>query len=132
MWTSKTTQLFFEVVNSRRDDEKWQNNLYLEHIKNQITSLIIETLGLSISSSSSTAEQLDDILQGAIDLDERFRQAARREYQAERFPSDEKAEVQKAVQFVISRALIKRGDSDGANDGLEATVMEMKVSCKNT
>ncbi|KAF5607821.1 hypothetical protein FPANT_712 [Fusarium pseudoanthophilum] len=154
MWTSKTTQLLFEAVNSRGDNEKGQNNLYLERIKNQITSLIIETLGLSINSRSSIAEQLDDILQGAIDLDKRFsQQAARWEWmysykgyhegglvfdndlmkldQAEQIPSDEKAEVQKVVQFVISPALIKRGDNDSANDGLEATVMKMVVSCKN-
>ncbi|KAF4496195.1 hypothetical protein FAGAP_7626 [Fusarium agapanthi] len=144
MWTSKTTQLFFEALNSRGGDEKAQNKLYLERIKNQITSLIIEALGLSMNSSDSIAEQLDDILQATIDLDKRFcQQAARWEWkyfyksyhegglvfdgdfmkldQAESFSSDEIARVQKVVQFVISPALLKRGDNDGANDGLETT-----------
>ncbi|KAF4434908.1 hypothetical protein FACUT_7568 [Fusarium acutatum] len=155
MWTSKTTQLFFEALNSRGDDEKEQNKLYLERIKNQITSLITETLGLTTSSSGSIAEQLDDIVQGAIELDKRFcQQAARWEWKysyksyhegdlvfdgdsmhsdrAERFSSDETAQVQKEVKFVISPALVKRGDDDGMNEGLETTVMKMVVSCKDT
>lgn len=123
-------------------------------MKNNITLLIIETLGLSISSSSSIAEQLDDILQGAIELDKRFcQQAATWEWkylykshhedalvfdgdfmnldQAERLSADEKAQAQQLVRFIISPALIKRGGKDVINDELETTVMKMVVSCKN-
>ncbi|KAF5251692.1 hypothetical protein FANTH_3302 [Fusarium anthophilum] len=155
MWTSKTTQLFSEALNSRGGDEKEQNKLYLERIRNQINSLIIETLGLSVNSNDSVAEQLDDILQGAIDLDKRFcQQAARWEWkylykshheeglvfdgdcmvldQAERFCSDKKTETQAVVKFVISPALVKRGDSDGVNEGLETIVIKMGVSCQDT
>ncbi|CZR46646.1 uncharacterized protein FPRO_12096 [Fusarium proliferatum ET1] len=154
LWTWKTTQLFFEALNSRGDDEKDQNKLYLERMKNNVTLLIIETLGLSINSSGSIAEQLDDILQGAIELDKKFcQQGARWEWKysykshhegalvfdgdfmnldrAERLSSDEKAQAQRLVRFVISPALIKRGGKDGMNDELETTVMKMVVSCKN-
>ncbi|KAF5654812.1 hypothetical protein F25303_1156 [Fusarium sp. NRRL 25303] len=154
LWTWKTTQLFFEALNSREDDEKHQNKLYLERMKNNITLLIIETIGLSINSSGGIAEQLDDILQGAIELDKKFcQQAATWEWkysykshheeafvfdgdfmnldQAERFSSDEKAQAQQLVRFVISPALIKRGGKDGINDEQETTVMNMVVSCKN-
>ncbi|CVL01438.1 uncharacterized protein FPRN_11561 [Fusarium proliferatum] len=152
--TWKTTQLFFEALNSRGDDEKDQNKLYLERMKNNVTLLIIETLGLSINSSGSIAEQLDDILQGAIQLDKKFcQQAARWEWKysykshhegalvfdgdfmnldrAERLSSDEKAQAQRLVRFVISPALIKLGGKDGMNDELETTVMKMVVSRKN-
>ncbi|KAG4253703.1 hypothetical protein FPRO03_07663 [Fusarium proliferatum] len=154
LWTWKTTQLFFEALNSRGDDEKDQNKLYLDRMKNNITLIIIETLGLSINSSGSIAEQLDDILQGAIELDKKFcQQAARWEWKysykshhegalvfdgdftnldrAERLSSDEKAQAQRLVRFDISPALIKRGGKDGMNDELETTGMKMVVSCKN-
>ncbi|KAG5793319.1 hypothetical protein H9Q69_007638 [Fusarium xylarioides] len=153
MWTSKTTQLFVKALNSRGDGEKEHTKLYLQRIKNKITSLIIGTLGLSTSSSASIAEQLDDILQGAIELDKRFcQQAARWEWkysfkshhegglvfdddfmdldQAERFSDNEEAQAEKCVKFVISPALVKRGDNEGVNDRLETTVMKMVVSCK--
>lgn len=123
-------------------------------MKSNIILLIIQTLGLSISSSGSIAEQLDDILQGAIELDKRFcQQAATWEWKyslknhhegalvfdgdcmnldrAEWFSSDEKAQAQRLVRFVISPALIKRGGKDGMNDELETTVMKMVVSCKS-
>ncbi|CCT72565.1 uncharacterized protein FFUJ_12443 [Fusarium fujikuroi IMI 58289] len=154
LWTWKTTQLFFEALNSRGDDEKDQNKLYLGRMKNNITLLIIETLGLSINSSGSIAEQLDDILQGAIELDKKLcQQGARWQWKysykshhegalvfdgdfmnldrAERLSSDKKAQAQRLVRFVISPALIKRGGKDGMNDELETAVMKMVVSRKN-